>query len=133
MAETGDCGMGNVPHKVHGMDETDKFYLKQELFYNNHMRPAIRSDVKDEFALQVLPFAEKMDRHRANNNITIGGAYVLIICLFLIVLLGGCKEQALNILPAAIPVVTVTSAFVVMAIKENKRTRIQKTKEEKED
>lgn len=131
MAEQ-DNGMGNVPHKEHKMDESDKFFLKQELFYNKHMRPAIRQDVKDEFSLQVLPFAEKMDRHRANNNITIGGAYVLIICLFLIMLFGGCREHAMNILPAAIPVITVTSAFVVMVIKENKRTRNTELKKKNE-
>ena len=68
----------------HKGNEMEYFLVQQEIFYKNHIRPAIRNDVSEEFQRCVKPIHEKLGKIETRLLVkTIAFTVLILIALFL--------------------------------------------------
>jgi len=77
-------GTQSGDRKEYKGNEMEYFLTQQEIFYKNHIRPAIRQDVSDEFQRCVKPIHEKLGKIETRLLVkTIVFTVLIIMTLFL--------------------------------------------------
>jgi len=77
-------GTQSGDRKEYKGNEMEYFLTQQEIFYKNHIRPAIRQDVSDEFQRCVKPIHEKLGKIETRLLVkTIVFTVLIITALFL--------------------------------------------------